>query len=45
MFDTQIRQWAEVSGLEGVKYPVCAGVGNKHIWVGKSGKLFKFEAI
>ena len=45
VFDTQIREWAEVSGLEGVKYPVCAGVGNKHIWVGKSGKLFKFEAM
>ena len=46
VFDTQNRVWSELSGLEGVGYPCCAGVGDKHLWVGIGGpnKLLKFEA-
>ena len=34
VFDTQSRVWCQPSGLEEMKAPVCAGVGDKHIWVG-----------
>ena len=50
VFDTQNRVWSELSGLEGVKGPVCAGVGDKHLWVGindlwRLKHLCKFEVI
>ena len=49
VYDTQNREWCVVSGLVGVKYPRCAGVGDIHIWVGMAyypeKKLFKLEAV
>ena len=45
-YDTQSRVWSELSGLEEVKYPRCAGVGDKHLWVGTANypfKLLQFE--
>ena len=46
VFDTQNRVWSKLSGSEGVKYPVCAGVGDKHLWVGSfSNQLVKFKAM
>ena len=45
VFDTQSRKWGKVTGLEEVKWPVCAGVGDKYLWVGTDypHKLLKFE--
>ena len=48
VFDTQNRQWSELSGLKGVEWPFCAGVGEKNLWVGTSGNkkhLLKYEVI
>ena len=48
VFDTQNRVWSKLSELEGVKKPWCAGVGDKHLWVGTGEgfkKLIKFEVI
>ena len=50
VFDTQDREWSELSGLEDLKWPESAQVGDKHLWVGTgylSGnkKLYKYEAL
>ena len=47
VLDTQNREWTELSGLEVVMRSVCAGVRDKHLWVGTQliYKLLKFEAI
>ena len=46
VFNNQNRDWSELSGLEGVKDPVCAWVGDKHLWVGTVGqKLLKLEVL
>ena len=44
VFDTQTRVWSELSGLGRLKWPWCAAVGEKHIWVGFGSfhKLLKF---
>ena len=43
VLDTQNRVWSQLSGLEGIKWPVCAGLGDKHLWVGTwSKQLCKF---
>ena len=46
VFDTQKRVWSKLSGLEGVKWPSCTGLGEKHLLVatGEGRKqLIKFE--
>ena len=48
VLDTHNIVWSELSGLEGVKNTVCAGVGEEHLWVGTlpwsvSGQLYKLE--
>ena len=52
VFDTKHRVWSELCGLEGVKWPNCAVMGGKHLWVVTMGQnffprnqLLKFEAI
>ena len=49
VFDTRKRVWSELSGLDEVKYPVCAGTGNKRLdWIVSStfrSKLYKFEVV
>ena len=45
LFDTQSKEYLKLSGLEGARRPVCAGVGDQYLWVGKRDKLFKFEII
>ena len=46
VFVTQNRVWSELRGLEGVKYPRCAGVGDRHLWVGTvHTSLSKFEFL
>ena len=48
VFDTQTREWTKISGLEGVKYPVCAGVGDKHLWLGTGypdPTLIKYKVV
>ena len=46
VFDPQTRQWSVVQGLEGLKQPMCAGVGHKHLWVGDTYgyEFWKYEA-
>ena len=46
VLDPQTRKWAEIQGLEGLASPLCAGVGQKHLWVGTvfPHKLLKYEA-
>ena len=48
VFDTQNRVWSELSGLEGVEWPKCVGVGDEHLWVGTAlfrNRLIKYEVI
>ena len=50
VFDTQTRVWSELSGMEGVKWPFCAGLGDKHLWVAagfwkSNNQLLRYEAI
>ena len=45
VFHTQNRYWSKLSGLEGVRWPSCAGVQNRYLWVGtiSYNRLVKFE--
>ena len=46
VFDTQNRVWRKLSRMDGVKRPICAGVQDKHIYVGTTfgwNHLLKFE--
>ena len=48
VFDAENRQWSEVSGLQEMQWPVCAGVGDEHLWVGAGlgmTQLLKYEVV
>ena len=47
VFDTQNRVWSELSGLEEIWYPVCAWIGDHHLWVGAgdTNQLLKYKVI
>ena len=45
LFDPESREYLQLSGLEGVRRHMCAGVWDKYFWVGKPDKLFKFEVM
>ena len=48
VFDTQNREWSKLSVEKRVERPVCAWMGDKHLWVGTGfgrNQLLKFEVV